>query len=74
MPQDSAFGDNLFNARCLGWELAFAWLPHRCHLTRRWIWFEYAYVGTAMHRADTMFFYEHRWHHKYEHLIWALKR
>ena len=74
MPQDSSFGDNLFNAKCLGWENAFAWLPHRCHLSNRWIWLQYAYVGTACHRCGDHFIYEHRWRHAHEHLIWLLKR
>ena len=27
------------------WSLQFAWLPHRCDVTGREIWFEWAYRG-----------------------------
>jgi hypothetical protein len=27
------------------WALKFAWLPHRCDITGREIWFEWAYCG-----------------------------
>lgn len=74
MPLDSNFGDQIFNARCLGWERAFAWRPHRCHLSKRLIWLRYAYVGTAMYTGPGEPIFEHRWHDDIEHLIWALKR
>ena len=74
MPLDDNFGDQIFNARCLGWELVFAWLPHRCHLSKRWIWFKYAYVGTAIYTGPGDDIFEYRWHEKLEHLVWALKR
>ena len=74
MPLDNNFGDQLFNARCLGWSYEFAWRPHRCHISRRWLWLRYAYVGSAAHRKGDDLYFEHRWHEKHEHLIWALKR
>lgn len=74
MPLDSNFGNNMFNARCLGWEREFAWLPHRCALSKRWIWLQWAYVGSAYHPTGDHYVFEHRWHHKYAHLIWLLKR
>jgi hypothetical protein len=74
MPLDSRFGDNLFHARCLGWQYRFAWLPHRCELSGRLIWLERAYRGTACHRCDVTFVYEHRWHSTIDHLVWVLKQ
>lgn len=74
MPLDSNFGDNLFYSKCLGWELKFSWLPHRCQLSNRIIWLEFSYRGTAAHRSgDVDFIYEHRWRDKNEHLIYILK-
>jgi hypothetical protein len=76
MPLDSKFGDNLFNSKCLGWERAFAWLPHRCEISKRIIWMKYAYVGTAIYvnPLTNGLAFEHRWHHKNAHLVWLLKK
>ena len=74
MPQDSNFGANLFYSRCVGWELKFAWLPRRCERSKRLIWLELAYRGTACHQCDVTFFYEHRWHSTIEHIVWELKK
>jgi hypothetical protein len=30
------------------WTYKFAWLPHRCYRSEQWIWFDYAYRGTAV--------------------------
>ena len=66
--------EDWFYSRCLGWQLKFAWLPQRCHITNRVIWLEYAYKGTVRFRnGDITFDHEHRWHDKAEHLIWKLK-
>ena len=57
------------------WELKFAFLPKRCAITKRLIWLEYAYCGTALWRSgDWDFVREVYWHSKDEHLIWELKR
>ena len=74
MPLDSNFGDNLFNSRCLGWERSFAWLPRRCHLSKRWIWLQSAWVGSAMFIVGDHFVFEHRWHHPVSHTWWLLKQ
>jgi len=75
MPLDSRFGDNLFHSKCLGWEYRFAWLPHRCEISRRLIWLERAYRGTALFRSgDIDTIAEHRWHTSTHHLIWILKK
>jgi hypothetical protein len=74
MPLDSNFGANLFYSRCIGWELKFAWLPHRCELSGRLIWLELAYRGTAVHHFDITFIQEYRWHTTIEHIVWELKK
>lgn len=74
MPLDSNFGNNLFYSQ-VKWKLAFAFLPHRCQLSGKFIWLKLAYHGTAAYRAgDFDAVYEHRWHDSTEHLIWALKK
>jgi len=55
------------------WKLRFAWLPHRCMITNRRVWLEFAYCGTAMWTGPGDPVYETQWHNKQEHLIWALK-
>ena len=74
MPLDNNFGDQLFYARCLGWERKFTWIPRRCDLTGSIIWLEWAYRGTACHQCDVTFFYEYRWRDADQHLIWVLKQ
>lgn len=74
MPLDSNFGDQIFNARCLGWDREFSWRPRRCYRSQRWIWFEYGYVGTAIFTGPGEPVFEHRWHHSDEHLLWILSR
>ena len=65
--------DVWFYRNCLGWQLRFALFPHRCDLTDRVIWLEYAYKGTSMLTGPGDPIIEHRWHDKAEHLIWKLK-
>lgn len=55
------------------WRLCFAWLPHRCKLTHRRIWLEYAYCATYMWTGPGEPVYEDHWHDKNEHLLWRLK-
>ena len=57
------------------WTKQFAWLPHRCNLTKEYIWLENAYKGTAIYRVDdNHFISEHTWHNYDEHIIWELQR
>ena len=57
------------------WVESFAWLPHRCNLTKRFIWLENAYRGTQRYPInDNRFIYEHRWHSYDDHVIWLLKK
>lgn len=63
-----------FYRRCIWWELKFAWVPHQCLITRKTIWLEFAYRGTARSRLDWEFRYDYHWHKKKEHIIWQLKQ
>ena len=57
------------------WTKKFAWVPHRCNLTKKFIWLENAYKGTAEYRSgDIDSVCEHRWHNYDEHIIWELQK
>ena len=53
------------------WSLQFAWLPHRCDITGREIWFERAYAGTVNTLKPNML--HRRWVTKDVWLIEKLK-
>ena len=67
------FSEEYFYDRCLGTELAFAWLPHRCYLSNKLVWLKFGYKMTRMISGDDPV-YQTRWHDKNEHIIWQLKR
>ena len=54
------------------WSMNFAILPHRCDITKKIIWLQYAYRGVATWTGPAGWF-EVRWHDRHEHLIWTLK-
>ena len=54
------------------WTAKFAWWPHRCELTKRIIWLQYAYRG-CVRWSDGWATPDYRWHDRHEHLIWTLK-
>jgi len=57
------------------WTKEFAWLPHRCMLTKKYIWLKYAYRGKASYRVeDNLILNEHKWHDYTEHIIWELQK
>jgi hypothetical protein len=56
------------------WTRQFAWLPHRCELTKKIIWLQSAYQGRAGYGDPNEAVYEYRWHDYNEHIIWELKR
>jgi hypothetical protein len=56
------------------WSLKFALIPHRCDITKKLIWLEYAYCGRAIWTGPGDDAVETRWHSKHEHLIFQLKR
>ena len=61
-----------FKNRAL-WYVKFAWLPKRCWISRRWIWLEKAYHGTAMWTGPGEPIFEYHWVNKDEYLVAKLK-
>jgi hypothetical protein len=61
-----------FHARAQ-WTMEFAWLPHRCDVTQRIIWLQWAYRGRAIWTGPGDDAVETRWHDPHEHLIYTLK-
>ena len=55
------------------WSMKFAILPHRCELTKKIIWLQFAYRGRASYGDPSDAVYEYRWHDRHEHLFWVLK-
>ena len=55
------------------WTMEFAWLPHRCDITKRIIWLQWAYRGRAVWTGPGDDAVETRWHDRHEHLIYTLK-
>ena len=55
------------------WTEEFAWLPHRCDITKRIIWLQWAYRGRAVWTGPGDDAVETRWHDRHEHLIYTLK-
>ena len=61
--------------RIATWTKEFAWLPHCCLLTKKYIWLKYAYKGTAAYRVeDRLVINEYKWHEYNEHIIWELQK
>jgi hypothetical protein len=61
--------------RIATWTKEFAWLPHRCMLTKKYIWLEYAYRGKAVYLVeDRVVINEYKWHDYDEHIIWELQK
>jgi len=55
------------------WSMKFVILPHRCDITKKIIWLQYAYCGVAIWTGPGDDAVEIRWHDRHEHLIWTLK-
>jgi len=55
------------------WTMEFAWLPHRCDITKRIIWLQWAYCGRAVWTGLGDDAVETRWHDRHQHLIYTLK-
>jgi hypothetical protein len=56
------------------WSMKFAVLPHRCDISKKIIWLQYAYCGRAIWTGPGFAAIETRWHSRLEHLIFQLKR
>lgn len=55
------------------WKLKFAWLPHRCYITGKEIWFEHAYHGRRSRAIPSGITTEHRWLDKETWIVEKLK-
>jgi hypothetical protein len=64
--------DGMFKRYAI-WTRQFAWLPHRCELTRKIIWFQHGYRGHMIWYGEWSTD-EYRWHRYDEHIIWELQR
>lgn len=60
--------DEYFYQRAV-WYTKFAWLPHRCALTNRLLWFKIAYKGTAMYSGPGEPVFEYKWISKEDFLF-----
>jgi hypothetical protein len=72
-PLDSLFGARHSFYQKAKWQMAFAWLPHRCVLSDKIIWLQNGYIGEARWTGPGEDHVEYNWHTKTEHLIWCLK-
>jgi len=77
-PKSSTEADWVFYKKAI-WIKEFAWLPHRCMLTKKIIWLKDAYKGTALYSVhnsvhDAVITSEYRWHDYDEHIIWELQK
>lgn len=61
-----------FKDKCVGTQLKFTFLPKKCYITGRTLFFEYAYKQTAMWTNNEIVF-EYRYYDKNEFLIAKLK-
>lgn len=55
------------------WRLTFAWKPHRCYISNKWIWCKTGYKGTAMWTGPGTPVFEIHWLTKEDFLIGILK-
>jgi hypothetical protein len=55
------------------WRLTFAWRPHRCFLSDKWIWLELGYQGEAVWTGPGEPVFENRWLTKNEFIVQRLK-
>lgn len=71
-PQDYA-GTWVF-LRKAKWKETFAFLPHRCRISKRLIWLKKAYKGVAIYYGPDTPAIETQWHESGEHIKWLLTR
>lgn len=70
---DDVVGDWTFLKRAK-WKETFALLPHRCRISKRWIWLKKAYKGVATYTGPGTPVIETHWHESGEHIKWLLTR
>lgn len=56
------------------WKETFAFLPHQCRISKRWIWLKKAYKGIATYTLGKVPVIETCWHESGEHIKWLLTR
>ena len=61
------------------WKHKFALLPHRCRISKKWIWLKKGYEGTAIYIGYTGSYpgtpvTETHWHTTGEHIKWVLTK
>ena len=58
------------------WQRKFALFPHRCAISNRIIWLEYAQCAEpswiVLGRDDKIYKFKPIWHDEFEHLNWAI--
>jgi hypothetical protein len=54
------------------WTEKFAWLPHRCRISRKLVWLKRGYKGTATFTGPLPPVTETHWHDRGQHLWWIL--
>jgi len=55
------------------WQYKFAIFPKRCNISKKTIWFKYAYKGTRMITGPGEPIFEYRWLTKEEFVVARLK-
>jgi len=74
MPMDSLMWSNeLWNRRCIGWELKFSLWPRRCSYTGKYLWLKRAYKGVAMITGPGDPVFETRWCDREQYLFLKIK-
>lgn len=56
------------------WKHKFAILPHRCRISKKWIWLKKGYKGTATYTGPGLPVTETHWHSTGEHIKWILTK
>lgn len=67
------WSDDVFNRRCLGWNLKFSIWPRRCFYTGKYLWLTWAYLGTAMITGPGDPVFEDRWCERHAYLFLKIK-
>jgi hypothetical protein len=63
-----------FERHCIGTQYRFAWLPKRCYLSNKIIWFTCGYKQTAMYTGPGDPVFECRWYDKMYFIVDRLRK
>lgn len=55
------------------WEYVFSWLPHKCEISNKLLWFTRAYRGMAVYTGPGEPVIEYKWFDKDQFMIARLK-